>query len=123
MSNTYQVLSANYDGSYPTSQNPANNNPLVWVYLARNGQRLGYALMYWAMIQNIFAVAGAAGLQSYFAAVADFYAGSGSFNPPTFPANTAPIPAPVTGSNASPWQNPDIGGVSCGVALVGSWTQ
>jgi len=122
MSNTYQVLSANYDGSYPSNPSSSyGDDPLVWVYLVRNGARLGYALTFWSQIQNIFAVAGAAGLQSYFAAVADGYANGGPFNLPTFPKNTQPIPAPVTGTIPSRQFNPD-NGVPCTQALVGSWT-
>ena len=123
MSNTYQVISANYDGSYPS--NPLSSygdDPTVWVYLARNGARLGYALVYWSQIQNIFAVAGASGLQSYFASIADRYAGGGPSNPPSFPKNTQPIPAPVTGTIPSRPFNPD-NGVPCTQALVPAWQQ
>jgi hypothetical protein len=116
VSNTYRVVSAGYNGTHPTSPNPLNNDPLVYIALVRNGVSTAYGCVYWSCIQNIFAVAGVAGLQSYFAAIADAYADPYSpFNPPTFPTNTGSIPAPVTGSiNDS---------VVCAQALVGTWTQ
>lgn len=121
MSNTYQVLSANYDSSTPFAIYVGGNDPLVYVALVRNGARLGYAPVYWSAIQSIFAVARPSGLQSYFAAIADVYANGGPFNPPTFPKNTATIPVPVTGSGSSSF-NPS-NGTSCTQALVGTWTQ
>jgi hypothetical protein len=125
MSNTYQVLSANYEGSFPPSANPSSNDPIVYIRMARNGEQLRVALIWWSAIQNIFAVAGTAGLQSYFAALADGLATNGTFNLPTFAKNSAPIPAPVTGDVTRTFDvtrgpsNP----ASCTQALVGSWTQ
>ena len=122
MSNTYQVLSANYDSSAPFAIYVGGNDPLVYVALVRNGARLGYAPVYWSAIQSIFAVAGSSGLQSYFAAIADGYANGGPFNLPTFAQYTGPIPAPVTGSSGRSSLNPDHG-TSCAQALVGTWVQ
>jgi hypothetical protein len=130
---TFTVLSASYDGSFPTPQSgQAQADPLICVQGTLSGFSGWFpsagvvsnfsfkfvTYLFWNQIQNANIASGTAGVQSLIAAqVQNFWLGL-SVPLPTFPAATS-IPAPVTGGGASAGY---LGGTTCWQALVGSWS-
>jgi hypothetical protein len=123
MSNTFQVLSATYDSSFPLSASPDGNDPLVTLSFTVNGEQLCLGnVFFWSAIQRAYAAEGASGVQLLFmpsmVIAYNRYLSTQNQPPitvpdsPTFPVATN-IPLPVTGT---------LGTAVCTQGLCGSWT-
>ena len=109
MSHNYTVDVAGYDGS------STDSNPWVWIHGTVDGQSAGYRPIYWAAIQQAFAVAGQAGVQQLLAPILLSCVTGPPF--PTIPTfQSSNIPAPNMGNAA--FKNS-----TCTQALVPQWTQ
>jgi hypothetical protein len=128
---TYQVLTAVYSGSIPSAPNPADNNPIVYVRIQRNGGPgnpggyTAYVGIYWNQIQSAYQ-SGVSVLQQLFAANIDLHASQNAgihANTP-FPImpTAANTPQPVTGQPQQPSTNGSLGDTVCTQAMTaGSW--
>jgi hypothetical protein len=128
---TYQVLMAVYAGSISSAPNQADNNPIVYVRIQRNGGPgnpggyTAYVGIYWNQIQSAYQ-SGVSVLQQLFAANIDLHASQNAgihANTP-FPImpTAANIPQPITGVVGSITSDGSLGDTVCTQAMAaGSW--
>jgi len=106
--NSFQVVSAVYDGTAP-----GETNPIVFVSGICNGQRV-FPNIFWKAIQQANNYGGASAVQSLLTvAFLNFISTAPFQEPPIVPASASPLPAVGTP------ENPDV---SCSEALVGTWS-
>jgi hypothetical protein len=108
MSHNFTVDIALYDGS------STDQNPWVWIHGTVDGKSTAFTAIYWAAIQQAFAVAGQAGVQQL---LAPFLLALVIGSTPPFPTiptfQSSNIPAPVTSGPTA---------VICTQALVPPWS-